>query len=101
MSSDTAGLFYSHISDGTQIETLINSADAHAVYDPAELKLILHVSEITNNGYLAEIGGYSIGKTVAIYKQDDPGQLLGLAGSTSWVSALSFSHVLKSQHLTT
>jgi hypothetical protein len=78
LSADTAEIFYTYTPDSSKIEGFLDTASGLEAYDPAkQLKVILHVNEITNDEILAEIGGYAFDKVVGIYKQDDPDQLLG------------------------
>lgn len=77
LSKDTANLFSAHKSDQEKITAFLEEA-ANSTFNPAtQVKLILYVNEITNDGYNAKIGDFAVRKTVEITSPENSEEMLG------------------------
>ena len=77
MSLTTADLFQSQGFNQDEITSLLEKTDQESIKPLQQMKVILHVQEITNDGFNARIGAYAVGKIVVITKPDDPNRILG------------------------
>jgi hypothetical protein len=77
LSKDTAELFAAHEPDQAKIAEFLAGAGKLVSDSANQVKLILSVEEITNDGYNAFISGPAIGDSVEVTSPDDPDELLG------------------------
>ena len=77
LTKDTLDIFASHIPDQAKITEFLNSEDQNTFTPDLQVKIILQVIKINNDGVLAFFDGPAIGKTVEITSPEDPDILLG------------------------
>jgi hypothetical protein len=77
LTKDTIDIFSSHTPDQAKITDFINNADQKTINPDLQVKVILQVVKINNDGVLAYFDGPASGKTVEITNPEDPDILLG------------------------
>ena len=78
LSKKTTDLFNGHAPDPDKTVQLVETPNDGDINIVLQMKLILYVNEINNDGYNANIGKPAIGSIVEITKSDDPEKLLGI-----------------------
>jgi hypothetical protein len=77
LSKDTMHLFSGYKPDPSEVAPFLKNANGDSFDPTTQIKIVLHVKTITNDGYNAFIDVLAVGKTVAITTPDNPDTLLG------------------------
>jgi hypothetical protein len=77
LSRETMELFAAHEPDQAKIQDYLSEQGSSAFNPKTQVKLILSVEKISNNGYNAFLDGPAIGELVEITRPDDPDHLMG------------------------
>jgi hypothetical protein len=77
LTKDTIDIFASHNPDQSKIAEFLNKADQGTFSTDLQVKIILQVVKINNDGVLAFFDGPAIGTTVEITSPENPDILLG------------------------